>query len=136
MAIKFSEEVRNDSADAKETTIGTAPILRLRTGAPPSGIGDADTGDVAAEITLPSDWLSAASGGAKSLLGTWEVASAAGAGTNVGHFRLYKSDGTTVAMQGTVSESGGGGDMIIDNVSINAGQKVRVDTFTWTEAHA
>jgi hypothetical protein len=33
-------------------------------------------------------------------------------------FRLYKSDGTTVVCQGTVSASGGGGDAIINSTSV------------------
>jgi len=33
MAIQFSTDVRNARLDAIETEIGTAPILRIRTGA-------------------------------------------------------------------------------------------------------
>lgn len=62
-------------------------------------------------------------------------ASADAAGT-AGHFRIYASDGSTCHMQGTVTATGGGGDLTLDNVSIAAGQSVTITSFTLTEANA
>lgn len=135
MAIQLSAAVRNARADATETTIGTAPILRVRTGAPPANVAAASTGTVLAELTLPSDWLAAASGGAKTLLGTWSDASANATGT-AAHFEITASDGTTRHMQGTVTVTGGGGDLTLDDVTIESGQTVTITTFTLTEANA
>lgn len=134
MANKFSVTVRNARADAVETAIGASAVLKIRTGAPPAAITDADSGSVLATLNLPADWLAGASGGTKAKSGTWEDLSADGAGT-AGHFRIYASDGTTQHWQGTVTATGGGGDMTIDNTSIAAGQQITVTSFSWTEGN-
>ena len=130
MAVKMSVAVRNAALDAMETAIGTAAVLKMRTGAPPTNIGDADTGTVLVSLTLPSDWMAAAAAGSKAKLGTWSGLGAA-AGT-VGHFRVYASDGTTQHIQGTMTATGGGGDMTITNAVIAINDPVTVDSFTLT----
>ena len=132
MAFQFTTAVRNASIDAIETTIGTAPTLTIRTGSPPASANDAASGTVLATMTLPSDWWGAASGGVKTLLGTWQDTSADATGT-AGHFRIVGSGGT---LQGTVTATGGGGDMTLDNVSIATGQQVTITAFTLTAGGA
>lgn len=66
MAIQFSTGVRNARLDAIETTIGTAPVMRILSGSMPANCAAAETGTIIAELTLPSDWMAAASGGAAS----------------------------------------------------------------------
>jgi hypothetical protein len=134
MAIKISAAVKNARLDAIEATIGTTAVLKLRTGAAPAAITDADSGTVVASMTLPSDWMAAASGGSKALSGTWQDASADSAGT-VAHFRIYASDGTTQHIQGTVTITGGGGDMTLDNPVVEAGQQITITTFTLTDGN-
>ena len=129
MAFQFSTTSRNASLDAIETAVGTSAVLKIRTGTVPADCGTADAGSVLATLTLPSDWLAAASGGSKSKSGTWEDASADATGT-AAHFRIYASDGTTVHMQGTITATGGGGDMTLDNTSIACGQQVTITSFT------
>ena len=129
MAFQFSTTARNAALDAIETAIGTSAVLKIRTGTVPANCGTADAGSVLATLTLPSDWLAAASGGSKSKSGTWEDASADATGT-AGHFRIYASDGTTVHMQGTITATGGGGDMTLDNTSIASAQQVTITSFT------
>jgi hypothetical protein len=136
MAIKMSVAVRNARLDAIEAAIGvTATRLKIRTGAPPTNITDADSGTVLADLTLPADWMNAASAGSKTKLGTWQDATADAAGA-AGHFRIYAADGTTQHMQGTISGTGGGGDMELDNVNIAVGQQVTITTFTLTDGNA
>lgn len=135
MAIQFSTTVRNAMLDQFETTIGTAAVLRILSGSPPANCATADSGTLLAEMTLPSDWLAAASSGSKALSGTWQDTSANATGT-AGYFRIYNSGASTCHMQGTVTVSGGGGDMIIDNASITSGQQVTVTSFTLTSAGA
>lgn len=93
---------RNAAADAIETSVGTNPILRLRTGAPPANNEAADTGSVLATINLPTDWLSAASNGLKSLLGTW--AGTVSLSGRASHYRIYNSGGSVSTWQGLVSD--------------------------------
>lgn len=61
MAVQLSTSVRNAMLDAIESTVGTAPILKIRSGAQPANCAAADSGTVGATMTLPSDWLAAAS---------------------------------------------------------------------------
>ena len=129
MAFQFSTTARNAALDAIETAIGASAILKIRSGSAPADCGTADSGTVLATLNLPSDWLAAASGGSKSKSGTWEDTSADAAGT-AGHFRIYASDGTTVHMQGTITATGGGGDMTLDNTSIASAQQVTITRFT------
>ena len=129
MSFQFSTTARNAALDAIETAIGASAILKIRSGSAPADCGTADSGTVLATLNLPSDWLAAASGGSKSKSGTWEDTSADAAGT-AGHFRIYASDGTTVHMQGTITATGGGGDMTLDNTSIASGQTVTITSFT------
>jgi len=131
MAFQFSTASRNAAADALETAIGGSAVLKIRSGAVPAGVGTADAGTVLATLNLPADWLSAASNGVKSLSGTWQDLTADAAGT-AGHFRIYASDGTTAHIQGTITATGGGGDMTLDNVNIAAGQQVTVTAFSIT----
>ena len=135
MAVQLSTAVRNGRLDSIETVVGTSPILEIRSGAPPADCAAADSGTLLASITLPSDWMNAASNGSKTKAGTWQDASADGTGT-AGHFRLKDSSGTTCHMQGTVTATGGGGDMTVDNVNFAAGQPFTVTTWTLTDANA
>lgn len=129
MAFQFSTTARNAALDAIETAIGTSAVLKIRSGSAPADCGTADSGTVLATLNLPSDWLAAASSGSKSKSGTWEDASADATGT-AAHFRIYASDGTTVHMQGTITATGGGGDMTLDNTSIASAQQVTITSFT------
>jgi hypothetical protein len=133
MAYQFSIDTRNAGLDQIETTIGASPTLEIRSGSVPANCAAASTGTVLATIVLPSDWLTAASGGSKSLNGTWQDASADATGT-AGHFRI--SQGATCHIQGTVTATGGGGDMTLDSVSLTAGQQFNVTAFTITAGGA
>lgn len=135
MALQFSVTVRNAQLDAFETAIGVSAVLKIRTGTVPATCATADSGTVLATMNLPSDWMAAASSGSKALSGSWTDASADATGT-AGHFRLYASDGTTCHAQGTVTITGGGGDMTLDNTSIATGQAVTVTGFTLTAGNS
>ncbi len=135
MAIQFSTNVRNAMLDAIETNISTAPILRIRTGAAPGTCTGANTGTVLATLTLPSDWMAAASAGAKAKSGTWQDASADAAGV-AAHFRIHDSGDVECEIQGTVSQTSGSGDMTVDNTTFAAGQDFTVTSFTLTAGNA
>ena len=134
MTVQYSGAVRDAKQNAIETTVGTAPLLQLRSGAPPANTAAAASGTLLAEDPLPSDWMGASSGGVKAKAGTWTLTGEAAG--NIGHFRIYDSTGTTCHMQGTVTATGGGGDMTVDNVAIGVGQEVTVNTFSLTAGNA
>lgn len=135
MSIQLSTAVRNARLDAIETTVGTSAIMEIRTGSMPANCAASRTGTVLATVSLGSDWMAAASSGAKAKSGTWEDTSADAAGT-AGYFTIYASDGTTVGMQGTVTATGGGGDMTVDNAVFAAAQDFTVTGFTLTDGNA
>jgi hypothetical protein len=124
MAFQYSVAVRNAGLDSRETTIGTLAVLKIFSGAEPANCAAADPTGLLVSMTLPSDWMNAASTGTKTKLGTWS-ATASGTGT-AASWRLYASDGTTCHVQGNMT------DMTLDNNSIASGQVVTVNTFTLT----
>lgn len=134
MGIQYSTDIRNARLDAVESTIGTSPIMKIRTGAKPANPAAADSGSVLATVTLPSDWMASASGGTKAMSGTWQDNSADASGT-AAHFRIYDSGGSTCKMQGSVTATGGGGDLTVDNTTFAAGQPFAVTAFTLTEGN-
>jgi hypothetical protein len=134
MALQLSVAVRNARLDAVETAIGASPHLRILTGAVPASCADAQTGTLLCQIALQADWMSQASGGVKTMYGTWTGTGAAAG--NAGYFRVVDTAGTTCHVQGTVTAPGGGGDMTLDNVSIAVSQGVTVNSFQLTEANA
>lgn len=133
MALQLSVTVRNARLDAIETAISTSAVMKIRTGAAPADCATADSGTVLATLSLPSDWMAAASSGSKAKSGTWEDTSADATGT-AAHFRVYASDGTTCHMQGTVGI--GTGDLQVDNTSFATGQSFTVTAFSLTDGNA
>jgi hypothetical protein len=137
MAVQQSVAVRNAILDAIETAIGTAAVVKIFSGSQPANCAAANTGTELASFTLASDWMAAASSGSKSFNNLPVSTTAiAGAPTNAGHYRIYASNGTTCHEQGSITTAGGGGDLIIDNLSISTGQTVRITAYTKTAAHA
>jgi hypothetical protein len=134
MAIQLAVSTRNARLDAIETDIGASAILRIRSAAAPADCAAADAGTILAELTLPSDWMAAAAAGSKALSGTWQDTAANAAGT-AAHFRIYTSGGVC-KLQGTVTATGGGGDLTLDNTTIAVGQQVTITGFTLTDANA
>lgn len=134
MTIQLSTAVRNARVAAIETTIGTAAKVEIRTGAPPATPATADSGTLLVSYTLASDW-STQTGGVLTFSGTPIAGTASGTGT-AGHYRIKDNAGTTCHAQGTVTATGGGGDMTIDNTSIASGQSVQITGWTITDGNA
>lgn len=130
MAFQYSAAVRNTWLDSIETTIGTTPDLLIYTGTVPATTATAASGSLLATLALPSDWMAAASGGSKAKAGTW-TGTASGTGT-AGYFRIAATGGGTVGIQGTITATGGGGDLTLNNTSIATSQAITIDTFTLT----
>jgi len=102
MTVQNSVAVNNGRLDAIETVISTAPLLQFRTGSMPANCAAAATGTLLDSQALPSDWLAAASSGAKAKAGTWTGTYDA-AGT-VGYYRIMDSTNTTCHEQGLVTQ--------------------------------
>ena len=139
MAIQLNVLTRNARLDTIESTNSTSCSLRIYSGAQPADCSTANSGTLLAHVLLPADWMGAAGSGIKAKAGTWEDATADGAGS-AGHFRVYNSqatmDGTTCFMQGSVTATSGGGDMEVDNTVFATGQQFTITTFTLTDGNA
>lgn len=127
MAVRMVDALKNAMLDAYEAHYSTAPLLKLYTGSVAGSVGTAPAGTLLATLTLPSDWMNAASGGSKTLLGSWTV-NASAAGT-IGCWTLSTS-GSVIKEDGTASLSGGGGDLIVDNLVTAVGQPVTITAWT------
>ena len=126
MAIQQSATTRNRFRDAFSTAFPVGATIDLRTGAA-AGTGSAASGTLLATITLPATPYSTATG-QLTKNGTWSTTAVA-SGT-IGHYRITNSADIE---EGTVTATGGGGDMTVDTVTVSAiGQTITVSTFTFT----
>lgn len=133
MALQFETTLRNTQLDDIETAAGASAKLSIYTGAAPANCAAADSGTKLITITLPADWMAAASGGSKAKSGTWSGSATAGAGATPGYFRIKDSTDTTTYLQGTCGV--GSGDLSFDG-TITSGQTVTISTFTLTAGGA
>jgi hypothetical protein len=127
MAHQFGQTLRNNMATQLVNALGGGS-LKLFSGALPANCQAADPSGLLAAGTLPATAASATAG-VVSKSGTWPfTGSAAG---NIASFRVYDS-GAVCVHQGTVTATGGGGDMTIDNISIANAQTGTVTSYTAT----
>lgn len=132
MALQYSSDIYLGRLDFVETTTGASPKLRIFSGAAPANCAAADTGTLLCEMTLPVDWMNAASGTTKTLLGTWSGTASAGSAATPTHFRIWNSGATACKIQGSAGI--GTGDLQV-NGTITSGQTVTVTSFTLTAAN-
>lgn len=91
MSRQYSDTMRDGWLSFYETTLGTSPKLRYLTGLPPANCAASQTGTQLIEMTLPSDWQAAPSGGSAAKAGTWSgVVSSDG---TAGYYRFLTSGG-------------------------------------------
>jgi hypothetical protein len=133
---QWSTAIRDAWANQIEATIGAAPIIEFFAvgGSPPANCAAADTGTKLAAGTLPSDYLTVSSGGAVTKNGVWAFTGlpAAGTGTNIDFYRIKNAAGTVCHHQGSVTITGGGGVMTVDNTNVSNGQNGTVGTWSTT----
>ncbi len=134
MALQFSTALRNARLDAITTVAAGSGFLRLYDGTPAvdcaASIGSSN---LLAELVMNATSFAAAVAGVLTANSIAQDASANMSGTAT-WFRLWKSDGTTAVMQGTVGTVGC--DLnLLTNVLI-ATQPVSVTSYVITEANA
>lgn len=134
MPINMSNAVRTAMVNQIGPTAGANCYLHVNSGAVPANCAANGSGTLLCNISLAGTWMAAAANGAVSKANAWS-ANAAANGT-AGHFRIYATDGTTCHVQGNCTNSGGGGDMTLDNVSVAVNQVVTVTGFTLTAPNA
>lgn len=126
MAFRLSTTGRNKFVDGFTPELNSGKI-RIRTGSQETNVGDSDGGTLLATLTFGSTAFGSSSSGTATANAITSDTSAAASGT-AGHFRLYKSDNSTIEADGTCGQ--GSGDMSFDNSSIVAGGTVAISSFT------
>lgn len=133
MALQYSTTARNARADSGiASIIGNAGLLRLYTGAAPADCATSATGTKLSEHTLGSPFAPSASGGVQSPTLPANV-NALATGT-AGYWRVYKADGTTCVIQGSVGTTGA--DLNLNTLAIVSGGPVQLNSWTFTEGGA
>lgn len=133
MALTLATATRNAKADAAVDLIdaGTgAGSLQIRSGSRPASANDAATGTLLAEVILEDPAFGAASSGAASLVDPAPVTGAA-AGTAT-WFRVLDGDDATI-FDGSVTATGGGGDLTLATTTISVGLTVDITGGTYTQ---
>lgn len=103
MTIQLSTPIRNAMLDQAEIVVGASARLRIYTGAMPANPAAAATGTLLITIDLPANWMADASGGTKSIAGSWT--GTAGAAGTAGYYRIWDNGITVCGEQGTIGQS-------------------------------
>jgi len=131
MAIQLRTTERNGFLDAITSAISTSGLLRIYSGTPPATVATALSGNtLLAELALSSTFAPAASSGVLTANSITSDTSADATGT-ASFFRLLTSGGTAI-VQGTVTATGGGGDLTFASTSFVAGYTISITSFTLT----
>lgn len=116
-------------------SLGDGGNVKLYSGAAPTTVEDAATGDLVATLPLNANAFNAAQDGtdkAEALLNTTVAVTdtgAAGSVNAVGYYRIEDSGGTAF-WQGDVTATGGGGSMELNSTTVAAGIVVNLQSFT------
>lgn len=133
MAIRLSTAARNAAADAVVDLVDAgagAGTLKIYTGAQPANGDTEGSGTLLATVTFADPAFGAASGGTATATDPAAV-TAVGTGT-AASFVVEDSTGANV-LNGTVSATGGGGDLQLSSTSLATGITVDVTSFTYTQ---
>ena len=131
MATGYNVLLRNSQLDAITTFAGAGAKLRIYGGVQPA-TGGAVTTQLVNDFTLGTPFAPASASATLSpTLPSASTGSTAGTAT---WFRVYKADGTTQVIDGTVGTSGS--DMNLNTTTISVGVAVSVTAWTVTRGNA
>ncbi len=124
MALHINATTRSAFMDAITTRAGSGALLQIFDGTPSVAPYTSTTVKLA-QCTMGNSFAAAASNGVLTLssIGSDSSADATGVAT---WFRIYASNASTIVMDGTVTATGGGGDLTLDNTTITAGGTVAI----------
>jgi hypothetical protein len=133
---KIATAVRNAACDAivDRLDLNTPPaVTKIRTGSPPTNVGDASSGTLLGTCPFGNPAFGAASSGTATANAITSDTSADASG-DAGHFRVYQgaAGDTAAEFQGTAGNAGDSPDMTFDNKSIVAGGTIAISSWTVT----
>lgn len=108
-----------------------AGYIEIRTGAQPASVQTAASGTLLGTVTLSDPAFGNATSANPSVATAGAITSDtnADASGNAGWFRAYDSAGTAI-IDGSITATGGGGDMTLDNIAIVAGGTIAITSWT------
>lgn len=127
MALTIAAASTQAMGAALATNIGAAATIEIRSGTKPATPETAASGTLLATVAISGSFTS--TGGVLTSADPAAVSPAA-SGT-AGHFRVKQSGGTAV-LDGTVTATGGGGDMQLGSTTITTGVPVDLGVPTFT----
>lgn len=127
MALTIAAASAQAMGAALATDIGASATIEIRSGTKPATPETAASGTLLATVAISGSFSS--TGGVLTAADPASVAPAA-SGT-AGYFRLKKSGGTAV-LDGTVTATGGGGDMQLGSTTITTGVNIDLGVPTIT----
>lgn len=134
MAINLSTAAQNAIVNAitalMDADVGAASI-QLRTGASP-GANNAATGTLLATLAFNDPSFAAAVLGVATMDNTPVLSTVGVAAGTAGYFRITDNSGDVI-MDGTITTTGGGGDLEMNTTTISAGLTVEITAGTITE---
>lgn len=131
MTIQYATDLANSRLDQITSKVGASGLLRYYTGAQPASCDSAATGTKLAEFACSATFAPAST---SRTLTINVIASTTGlANGTVGYFRFATSGGAE-KVQGSVTLTGGGGDLTVDNTSIVAGQACTITSAVITSS--
>lgn len=137
MATRITQAAAKAACDAVVDLldVGGAGYIEVRTGSQPATANTAASGTLLATLALSNPAFGNATTASPSVATANAITSdtSADATGTAGWFRAYNNAGTAI-IDGSVTATGGGGDMTFDTVSFIAGGTVALTS--WTVSHA
>lgn len=134
MGLRLATSARNASvvaiADLLDADVG-AGTIKVYTGAQPANPNATATGTLLGTFTLADPAFGSASNGSRTIAGTPIETTGVADGT-AGWFRALDNSGDAV-LDGTVSATGGGGNLEINTVAVSTGLTLRITGGTITQ---
>lgn len=132
MATTITQAAAAAMAAALNTHIGTTATIRIYDGTAPTNAGTAlGSNNVLATFTLSNPAFDSTANGVMTLDVTPALTVAAGASGTATFFRILQA-GTTAVLQGSVTATGGGGDLQLNTTSLSSGVNVTITSGTVT----
>ncbi len=128
--MRLSKAARTTKANSLLTSKNSGTI-DIYTGSPPATVDAAPAGTLLGTFNIPVTAGTILNG----VFTAAAIADMIAVGAGSAAWYRQRDSGNTTMQDGTVTISGGGGDMIIDNVTIAIGQNVRFISWTETEGN-
>jgi hypothetical protein len=136
MAIRINTAARNAALDAIVALITGPGVLRIYSGSQPATPATSPSGTLLAEFTLSAPAFAAASGGSAALDVSPALTDTGITNGTAGYFRFLtatEAGGTGLGVvDGSVTATGGGGDLELNSTSISTGVDVEVTGGSFT----